>query len=73
MAKDNDLVSALIYEESTGSAVVLHELTTRSEGTLSTTLTSLFSGKTVHCWIAVKSADSKLIATSTYLGEVTVR
>lgn len=70
--KADDLVSVLVYEALLGIHLVQQEATERATGDLILNLPASFSGKTVNCWITVKSSDSKLMATSNYLGEVTV-
>lgn len=72
LAKADDEVSALIYEETTGTVMVFQESALRSAGSLMAPLPASLSGETVSCWITVKSTDSKLISTSNYLGQVVV-
>lgn len=70
--KLDDLVSVLVYDALSKTQVFLQEAATRADGSLLLKLPSSLSGKTVSCWVTVKSSDSKLISTSNYLGEVTV-
>ncbi|MBU0695427.1 MAG: hypothetical protein KKE39_02720 [Bacteroidetes bacterium] len=73
LAKTDDKVSALIFEETSGSGFTFQESALRSAGEFLAALPASFSGQTVNCWITVKSNDNKLISTSAYLGQVVVQ
>ncbi|TKB98644.1 DUF6266 family protein [Pedobacter cryophilus] len=72
LAKADDQVSVLVYQKDLNLHIILENGAARASGELVLATPVEFSGKDADCWMTVKSAQGKLIATSAYLGKITV-
>lgn len=70
-AKPPDKSILVVYDEQSGDVIYTTEGAERSTGEAEIDV-PLFSGKTVHTWLAFRSADGKLVADSGYTGVIGV-
>ena len=71
-AKPTDRVVVVVYEPVSALFYYLLNAGVRADLTATITLPNLFTGLTVHSWIAFASVDEKSYATSIHMGTVVV-
>jgi len=67
-----DEVLLVLYCPSFGELPVYYNIAERDDGAASVMVSSIWLGEQVHAWIAVTDNQRKLVATSQYLGVVTI-
>lgn len=72
MDRETDELQLLLFAEDDAMPMFLESVSTRVQGTWTQVLPPLYQGKTVHAWIAFRSADSKEVSNSSYLGSVSI-
>ena len=72
LAEADDQTIFLVHNSAKAQYVVLENSAERSAGEVSLILPSNFSGDEVDCWMSFCTKDGKRVATSVYVGKVTV-
>ena len=72
LAKPEDNLIVVLYEESTDTLRIIEKAAKRSEEAFNTILPAFYTGLKVHCWITFASADAKIVANSVYMGEIQI-
>ena len=71
-AKPTDKLVVVVFEPVSSLFYFLLDAGTRADAAATITLPNLFTGLTVHSWIAFAAADEKSYATSIHMGTVVV-
>jgi hypothetical protein len=71
-AKSTDLAQLVVYFPTLNEAVYALNTMPRNIGSIDLTVPAKYSTKQAQCYMTFQSADGKEIATSTYIGTVTV-
>ncbi|WP_312322363.1 DUF6266 family protein [Soonwooa sp.] len=71
-ARDKDQIIILFYCEEEESPHLLWSTTTRADKTITFTILEKYQSKTLHIWLSLCSQDHKSVATSQYLGTISV-
>nr|WP_294901083.1 DUF6266 family protein [uncultured Pedobacter sp.] len=72
LAESTDKAILLVFNAAKSQYVSLENAGDRSEGEVNLLVPANFSGDEVHCWMAFSTEDGKRMATSVYIGKVTV-
>jgi hypothetical protein len=72
LAKEDDQAILLVHNPDKAQYVALENAADRSAGEVSLILPSNFTGDEVDCWMSFCAKDGKRMATSVYVGKVTV-
>lgn len=68
--RENDLVQILISAETENQSYFVENAAKRSDGSYTVNLPVNFRNKTLHAWIAFRSADAMLPSNSQYAGSI---
>lgn len=72
LAGNQDQAVLLVHNPAKSQFVFLENAADRSDGEVDLILPANFSGDEVDCWMSFSSEDGKRMATSVFIGKVTV-
>lgn len=72
LSESTDKAILLVFNPAKSQYVFLENAADRSEGEVNLLLPANFTGDEVDCWMSFSTEDGKRMATSVYIGKVTV-